>query len=51
MWLHPVAIENCRVRRARGAEVPFLQERMQRRSAELGSQVQARGELCELALR
>jgi len=46
--LHPVAIEDCRVRRARGAEVRFLQERMRTRSAELGSNVAIRGDLCEL---
>jgi len=50
MRLHPVAIEDCRVRQACGTEVRFLQERMQRRSAELGSRVEVRGELCELAL-
>jgi len=50
MRLYPVAIEDCRVRRARGAEVRFLQARMQARSAELGSRVEARGDRCELML-
>jgi poly-gamma-glutamate capsule biosynthesis protein CapA/YwtB (metallophosphatase superfamily) len=46
--LHPVAIEDCRVRRARGAEVRFLQERMQTRLAVLGSTVEILGDRCEL---
>ena len=46
--LHPVAIEDCRVRRARAAEVRFLQERMQARSAELGSNVEIRDDRCDL---
>ena len=35
--LHPVAIEGCRVRRAKGAEVTFLQESMRTRCAAFGT--------------
>jgi poly-gamma-glutamate capsule biosynthesis protein CapA/YwtB (metallophosphatase superfamily) len=38
--LHPVRIENFRVRRAQGKEVAFLQESMQRKCAALGSTVE-----------
>jgi len=48
--LHPVAIEDCRVRRARGAEVRFLQERMRTLSAELGTVVETCGDWCELVV-
>jgi poly-gamma-glutamate capsule biosynthesis protein CapA/YwtB (metallophosphatase superfamily) len=49
--LYPTVIDNLRVRRARGAEVRFLQERMRALSAALGSAVATRGDLCELAVR
>jgi poly-gamma-glutamate synthesis protein (capsule biosynthesis protein) len=50
IWLHPVAIEDCRVRRARGAEVRFLQERMRTLSAELGTVVETCGDWCQLVV-
>jgi poly-gamma-glutamate synthesis protein (capsule biosynthesis protein) len=50
LQLHPVAIERCRVRRAGAAEARFVQERMQRHSAALGSEVRIRGDVCELAI-
>ena len=37
--LHPVAIEDCRVRRANGAEAAFLQDRMQAKCAAFGTRV------------
>jgi len=37
--LHPVAIEQCRVRRAKDREAGFLQERMQAQSAAFGTTV------------
>jgi poly-gamma-glutamate capsule biosynthesis protein CapA/YwtB (metallophosphatase superfamily) len=48
--LHPVAIENCRVRRAHAAEARFLQERMQMRSAELGTLLETYDDRCELVV-
>jgi poly-gamma-glutamate capsule biosynthesis protein CapA/YwtB (metallophosphatase superfamily) len=48
--LHPVAIEDFRVRQARGAEVVWLQERMKALSAEWGSSLEIHDNLMTLSV-
>jgi poly-gamma-glutamate synthesis protein (capsule biosynthesis protein) len=48
--LHPSAIQGFRARLAQPGQVAFLQKRMQRLSAELGSHVQTKDSMCEIAV-
>jgi poly-gamma-glutamate synthesis protein (capsule biosynthesis protein) len=45
LWLHPVAIEECRVRRATGTESAFLEKQMKGKCASLGSPVSFQAEV------
>lgn len=51
LQLFPTVIEHCRVHRAQGAEVGWLQERMRARSAALGTAVELHPEWCEVEVR
>ena len=49
--LYPTVIAQCRVRRAQGAEIDWLQERMRARSAALGTTVEVHPEWCDVEVR